>query len=90
MPLANGAGRPDGDQAGASGSRQRSWWRRRRLWAGAVAAGLLLGGAGLWMRQRASPQADIEPFTVVARSGDLPGVVNAAAALEAEQRVNVS
>ena len=90
MALANGAGRPDGEQVGPSGSRQRRWWRRRRLWAGAVAAGLLLGGAGLWMRQRASPQADIEPFTVVARSGDLPGVVNAAAALEAEQRVNVS
>lgn len=96
MPLPNGAGRPgparpDGDQAGASGSRPRPWWRRRRLWAGAVAAGLLLGGSGLWMmRQRASSQADIEPFTVVARSGDLPGVVNAAAELEAEQRVNVS
>ena len=90
MALANGAGRPDGEQVGPSGSRQRRWWRRRRLWAGAVAAGLLLGGAGLWVRQRASTQADIEPFTVVARSGDLPGVVNAAAELEAEQRVNVS
>lgn len=97
MPLPNGAGRPgpsrpdgDQDQAAAAGSRRRPWWRRRRLWAGALATGLLLGGGGLWLRQRQASQTDIEPFTVLARSGDLPGVVNAAAELEAEQRVNVS
>ena len=96
MPLPNGAGRPgpsrpDGDQdQAAAGSRRRPWWRRRRLWAGALATGLLLGGGGLWLRQRQASQTDIEPFTVLARSGDLPGVVNAAAELEAEQRVNVS
>jgi HlyD family secretion protein len=95
MPLSNGSGRPgparpDGEEGGGSASLRRPWWRRRRLWATAVVAGVLLASAGLWMRQRGSTQADIEPFTVVARSGDLPGVVNAAAELEAEQRVNVS
>ncbi len=49
------------------------------------------GGAIAWQRQRgATAQASLDPYTVVARSGDLPGVVNVSGELEAEQRVNVS
>ncbi|MFU8886893.1 MAG: efflux RND transporter periplasmic adaptor subunit [Cyanobacteriota bacterium] len=51
---------------------------------------MLLAGGGLWLRQRGTTQGDLEPYTVLARSGDLPGVVNVSAELEAEQRVNVS
>ena len=93
--LPNGNGRPgtvrpSGASDAAAGLKPRPWWRRRRLWAGALATGLLLGGGGLWLRQRGTAEANIEPYTVLARSGDLPGVVNASAELEAEQRVNVS
>ena len=65
-------------------------WRSRRLWA-AVAALVLIGaGAVVWQRQRSSRQLDLGPYTVLARSGELPGVVSASGELEAEQRVNVS
>jgi HlyD family secretion protein len=95
LPNGNGSGQagatPSSGAPGATAARQRRpWWQRRWLWAGAVAAGLLLGGGGLWLRQRSASEADLESYTVLARSGDLPGVVNASAELEAEQRVNVS
>ncbi len=45
---------------------------------------------GLWQRQRGARQADLGPYTVLASSGELPGVVSASGELEAEQRVNVS
>jgi HlyD family secretion protein len=49
-----------------------------------------VGGVGFWQRQRAASQADLSPYTVLADSGSLPGVVTASGELEAEQRVNVS
>jgi HlyD family secretion protein len=65
-------------------------WRRRRLWAALAALLVVVAGVGLWQRQRGSRQGDLGPYTVVASSGDLPGVVNASGELEAVQRVNVS
>ncbi len=65
-------------------------WRQRRLWAALAAVLVVVAGVGLWQRQRSSRQGDLGPFTVLASSGELPGVVNASGELEAEQRVNVS
>ena len=65
-------------------------WRRRRLWAAAAAGLVLVAGLGLAQRQRGGARADLTPYTVVAVSGDLPGVVSASGELEAEKRVNVS
>ncbi len=65
-------------------------WRRRRIWLGALAAAFIVGGVGFWQRQRSASQADLSPYTVLADSGSLPGVVTASGELEAEQRVNVS
>jgi HlyD family secretion protein len=50
----------------------------------------LLAGLGLWQRQRLAAARSVTPFTVVARSGTLPGVVSATGELDAVQRVNVS
>jgi HlyD family secretion protein len=44
----------------------------------------------LWQRQRAGAVRDLEPYTVQARSGTLPGVVTATGELDAVRRVNVS
>ncbi|WP_225867183.1 efflux RND transporter periplasmic adaptor subunit [Cyanobium sp. PCC 7001] len=71
-------------------TRPPRWWQRRRLWAGAAAAVLLLGGVTLWQRQRSAGSANLEPYTVLAKSGDLPGLVSASGELDAEKRVNVS
>ncbi|MGB5134677.1 MAG: efflux RND transporter periplasmic adaptor subunit [Prochlorococcaceae cyanobacterium] len=65
-------------------------WRRRRLWAGAAVLVVMLAGLALWQRQRGPREADLAPYTVLATSGELPGVVSASGELEAEQRVNVS
>ena len=51
---------------------------------------MLVAGLGLAQRQRGGARADLTPYTVVAVSGDLPGVVSASGELEAEKRVNVS
>jgi HlyD family secretion protein len=55
-----------------------------------VAALALLAGLGLWQRQRLAAAKDVTPFTVLARSGSLPGVVSATGELDAVERVNVS
>ena len=60
---------------------------RRPLWIGLLA---LLIGLGLWQRQRTAGRENIAPFTVLARSGSLPGVVTANGELDAVERVNVS
>ena len=65
-------------------------WQRRRLWAAAAAGLVLVAGIGLVQRQRGTSQANLEAYTVLAASGDLPGVVSASGELEAEKRVNVS
>ena len=55
-----------------------------------MAALALLAGLGLWQRQRFAGAKSVTPFTVVARSGSLPGVVSATGELDAVERVNVS
>ena len=82
---------PAASATAAGGPAARPLWRRRRLWAGLLLVTVAAGGAIAWQRQRgAIAQASLDPYTVVARSGDLPGVVNVSGELEAEQRVNVS
>ncbi len=63
---------------------------RRPLWIGLLVAAVLLSGLGLWQRQRGSVRRDVTPYTAVARSGELPGVVAATGELDAVVRVNVS
>ncbi|WP_315859456.1 efflux RND transporter periplasmic adaptor subunit [Cyanobium sp. ATX 6A2] len=65
-------------------------WRQRRLWAALAALVVVVAGVGLWQRQRGSRQADLGPYTVLASSGELPGVISASGEMGAEQRVNVS
>lgn len=55
-----------------------------------MAALALLAALGLWQRQRFAGAKSVTPFTVVARSGSLPGVVSATGELDAVERVNVS
>ncbi|MFN6352710.1 MAG: efflux RND transporter periplasmic adaptor subunit, partial [Cyanobacteriota bacterium] len=63
---------------------------RRPLWIGLAALLALLIGLGLWQRQRTAGRENIAPFTVLSRSGSLPGVVTANGELDAVERVNVS
>ena len=70
--------------------RRSPLWRRGRPWLALVTALALLAGLGLWQRQRLAAAKDVTPFTVVARSGSLPGVVSATGELDAVERVNVS
>lgn len=74
----------------AISSSTRRPWQRRRLWAAAAAGLVLVVGIGLVQRQRGNGQANLEQYTVLAASGELPGVVSASGELEAEKRVNVS
>jgi HlyD family secretion protein len=70
--------------------RQPPWNRRGGTWLALAAAVALLAGLGLWQRQRQSAARDLTPYTVLARSGSLPGVVSATGELDAVERVNVS
>ncbi|MFM9046107.1 MAG: efflux RND transporter periplasmic adaptor subunit [Cyanobium sp.] len=63
---------------------------RRPLWIALAALLALLAGLGLWQRQRSAAQQNVVPFTTLARSGSLPGVVTASGELDAVERVNVS
>ncbi len=69
---------------------KRPWPRRRRVWAVAAAAALLVVGITVIQRQRSSGTANLAPYTVLAASGNLPGVVSVSGELAAEKRVNVS
>lgn len=60
------------------------------MWIGLLVAAVLLSGLGLWQRQRGAARRDVTPYTVLARSGELPGVVSATGELDAVVRVNVS
>lgn len=60
------------------------------MWIGLLVAAVLLSGLGLWQRQRGAARRDVTPYTVLARSGILPGVVSATGELDAVVRVNVS
>ena len=51
---------------------------------------VLVAGLAVVQRQRGTGRANLAPYTVVAESGNLPGVVSASGELEAEKRVNVS
>ncbi|MEY4298453.1 MAG: hypothetical protein RLZZ423_1632 [Cyanobacteriota bacterium] len=70
----------------------RPWLRRRRLWAGLLAATVLIGGGSVLIAQRrtASQQRSLASYTVVARQGSLPGVITASGELGAFRKVNVS
>jgi HlyD family secretion protein len=50
----------------------------------------LLAALGFWQRQQTARSRDVVPYTVLARSGELPGVVTASGELDAVERVNVS
>ncbi|MEB3200931.1 MAG: efflux RND transporter periplasmic adaptor subunit [Synechococcaceae cyanobacterium] len=67
----------------------RPQWRRRTLWAGAGLVALLMVGVAGWQKLRPQPR-DVTPFTVLARSGSLAGVITASGELQAIERVNVS
>jgi len=62
----------------------------RPLWIAMAALVALLAGLGLWQRQRSASQQNVTPYTALARSGSLPGVVTASGELDAVERVNVS
>ncbi|WP_233128494.1 efflux RND transporter periplasmic adaptor subunit [Synechococcus sp. 8F6] len=68
----------------------RPRWQRRRVWAAAAAGLVLVTGLAVVQRQRSAGNANLAPYTVLAESGNLPGVVSASGELEAEKRVNVS
>ena len=63
---------------------------RRPLWIGLATLLALLTGLGLWQRKSFESRQNVAPFTVLARSGSLPGVVTASGELDAVERVNIS
>jgi hypothetical protein len=69
---------------------RRAAWRRWRPWLLLALLAALLAGLGLWQRQQKASGRDVAPYTVLAQSGELPGVVTAAGELDAVERVNVS
>ena len=68
----------------------RPWQKQRRLWAAAAAAVVLVAGIAVIQRQRGQGSASLASYTVLAASGNLPGVVSVSGELAAEKRVNVS
>ena len=70
--------------------RRQKPWQRGGPWLALVAALALLAAFGLWQRQRQAAARDVTPYTVLARVGSLPGVINATGELDAIERVNVS
>ncbi|MEI6029671.1 MAG: efflux RND transporter periplasmic adaptor subunit [Synechococcaceae cyanobacterium ELA739] len=79
-----------GPRAGGSAPERPTRLRQRRLWISVAAAAALVGGIGLWQQQHRGTARNVIPFTVLARSGVLPGVVSASGELDAVVRVNVS
>ena len=79
-----------GPASSPSPNTSRPRWQSRRVWAGTAAALVLVAGIAVVQRQRSSGRANLAPYTVIAESGNLPGVVSASGELEAEKRVNVS
>ncbi|MFN7900613.1 MAG: efflux RND transporter periplasmic adaptor subunit [Synechococcaceae cyanobacterium] len=69
--------------------RRSPLWRSQRLWIGVGMAALVSGGVVAWQRFGQAPR-NLAPFTVVAKSGSLPGVVTANGELQAIERVNLS
>jgi len=63
---------------------------RRPLWIAMAALVALLAGLGFWKRQQSATKQNVAPYTALARSGSLPGVVTASGELDAVERVNVS
>ena len=71
-------------------SRPRRRRDRRGLWISLALLVHAVAGLGWWLRQKALANRDIAPFTVLSRTGSLPGVVTATGELDAVNRVNVS
>ena len=69
---------------------RRAAWRRWRPWLLLATVAALLAALGFWQRQQTARGRDVVPYTVLARSGELPGVVTASGELDAVERVNVS
>ena len=76
--------------SGPSPGPSRPWHKQRRLWAAAAAAVVLVAGIAVIQRQRGPSSASLASYTVLAASGNLPGVVSVSGELAAEKRVNVS
>ena len=76
--------------SGPSPGPSRPWQKQRRLWAAAAAAVVLVAGIAVIQRQRGPSSASLASYTVLAASGNLPGVVSVSGELAAEKRVNVS
>ena len=51
---------------------------------------VVVAGVALWQKQRSAARRDVQPFTALARSGVLPGLISASGELDAVIRVNVS
>jgi HlyD family secretion protein len=69
--------------------RRPKLWQRPGPWLALVGALALLAALGSWQRQRQATARDVTPYTVYARIGSLPGVINASGELDAIERVNV-
>ena len=67
------------------------WWQRK-WWQLLLVSAALVGGLAVLRQSQQSKNSsrDLEPYTVLARSGELPGIVNATGELDAVERVNVS
>jgi HlyD family secretion protein len=83
---------PAAGSKGALASSRTGWLKRRRIWAGALAAAVVVvGGTSLvGQRRSAQQQTSLADYTVVARQGALPGVITASGELGAYRSVNVS